>query len=143
MASEIRQLSVFIENKPGRLSKVLKLIGESGIDIKAMNIADTNDFGILRLILSDVDKAASLLKEKEYAVTITNVIAADVENTPGGLAGALSVLDTEGVSVEYMYASLSGTREAAHVVIRVDDNGKASEALTSKGYKLIGDADIK
>ena len=105
MASEIRQLSVFIENKPGRLSKVLKLIGESGIDIKAMNIADTNDFGILRLILSDVDKAASLLKEKEYAVTITNVIAADVENTPGGLAGALSVLDTEGVSVEYMYAS--------------------------------------
>ena len=141
MASEIRQLSVFIENKPGRLSKVLKLIGESGIDIKAMNIADTNDFGILRLILSDVDKAASLLKE--YAVTITNVIAADVENTPGGLAGALSVLDTEGVSVEYMYASLSGTGEAAHVVIRVDDNGKASEALTSKGYKLIGDADIK
>lgn len=143
MASGIRQLSVFIENKPGRLSKVLKLIGESGIDIKAMNIADTNDFGILRLILSDVDKAASLLKEKEYAVTITNVIAADVENTPGGLAGALSVLDTEGVSVEYMYASLSGTGEAAHVVIRVDDNEKASEALTAKGYKLIGDADIK
>ena len=108
-----------------------------------MNIADTNDFGILRLILSDVDKAASLLKEKEYAVTITNVIAADVENTPGGLAGALSVLDTEGVSVEYMYASLSGTGEAAHIVIRVDDNEKASEALTAKGYKLIGDADIK
>ena len=142
MASEIRQLAVFIENKPGKLSRVLKLIGESGIDIRAMNIADTNDFGILRLILSDIDKAASVLKDNEYAVTITNVIAIDVDNTPGGLAGALSALDAEGVSVEYMYASLSGTGAAAHIVIRVDDNNKAAGKLSANGYKIIDESEI-
>lgn len=139
----IRQLSVFIENKTGKLSAVLKLIKESKIDIRAMNIADTNDFGILRLILSDVDKAASVLRENEYALTVTDVIAIDVENTPGGLADALSVLENDGVSVEYMYASLSGTGQDAHIVIRVDDNKKATDSLSAKGYKLISDADIR
>lgn len=139
----IRQLSVFVENKPGKLSAVLKLIAESKIDIRAMNIADTNDFGILRLILSDIDKAVSILKDNEYAVTVTDVIAIDVENTPGGLAGALDVLDNGGISVEYMYASLSSTGSSAHIVIRVDDNSKAAAIISEKGYKLITDSDIQ
>ncbi|MBP0961457.1 MAG: ACT domain-containing protein [Oscillospiraceae bacterium] len=143
MASEVKQLSVFVENKPGRLSAVLKVLGDSKIDIRAMNIADTNDFGILRLILSDTEGAVSLLKEKDYAVAVTDVIALDVDDTPGGLAGALSVLDKSGVSVEYMYASLSNNAASAHIVLRVDDNAKAEDALASKGYKLLSDEDIK
>lgn len=144
MASDknIRQLSVFIENKTGKLSTVLKLIGQNKIDIRAMNIADTNDFGILRLILSDTESALSILKDNEYAVAITDVIAICVDDTPGGLAGALSVLDAEGISVEYMYASLSDKGDAANVVIRVDDNEKAAEALMAKNYRLITDADL-
>ncbi|MBE6853865.1 MAG: acetolactate synthase [Ruminococcus sp.] len=144
MASDknIRQLSVFIENKTGKLSTVLKLIGHNKIDIRAMNIADTNDFGILRLILSDTESALSILKDNEYAVAITDVIAICVDDTPGGLAGALSVLDAEGISVEYMYASLSDKGDAANVVIRVDDNEKAAEALMAKNYRLITDADL-
>jgi hypothetical protein len=138
----LRQLSVFIENKTGKLSQALKLIGQNKIDIRAMNIADTNDFGILRLILSDADAALTLFRDNEYAVAVTDVIAICVDDTPGGLAGALSVLDAEGISVEYMYASLSGKGDAANIVLRVDDNDKAAASLEAKGYKLIGDEDL-
>lgn len=139
----IRQLSVFIENKTGKLSAVLGLLGENNIDIRAMNIADTRDFGILRLIVNDTDKAAEVLKAGGYASTSSNVIALDVDDTPGGLAGALSVLDGNGISVEYMYASLSSCGSSAHIIIRVDDNEKASAALSAKGYKLLSDEDIR
>ena len=143
MASKVRQLSVFVENKPGRLSAVLKILGDNKIDIRAMNIADTNDFGILRLILSDTDKSAALLKEKDYAVAVNHVIALDVEDTPGGLAGALSVLDRNSVSVEYMYASLSNKAASAHILIRVDDYDKAEKALSDNGYTLLSDEEVK
>ena len=143
MASKVRQLSVFVENKPGRLSAVLKILGDNKIDIRAMNIADTNDFGILRLILSDTDKSAAVLKEKDYAVAVNHVVALYVEDIPGGLAGALSVLDKNGVSVEYMYASLSKKDASAHILIRVDDYAKAEEALSSNGYRMLSDEEVK
>ena len=131
----IRQISVFIENKQGKLSAVLRLLGDNSIDIRAMNIADTKDFGILRLIPNDTDKAAAILKDNGYAAAVTEVIAIDVDDTPGALAAALSVVDEGGASVEYMYASFSTSGSAAHIIIRADDNAKAADALAAKGYK--------
>lgn len=133
----VKQLSVFVENRPGRLSAVTRLFGDNGIDIRAMSIADTKDFGILRLIVNDPEKALELLKESDYPVTITNVIAIGVQDAPGGLAGAMETLYENNISLEYMYAFVSKTENTAYVVFRVENNEKAAEALEEKGYKIL------
>lgn len=133
----VKQLSVFVENRPGRLSAVTRLFGDNGIDIRAMSIADTKDFGILRLIVNDPEKALGLLKESDYPVTITNVIAIGVQDAPGGLAGAMETLYENNISLEYMYAFVSKTENTAYVVFRVENNEKAAEALEEKGYKIL------
>lgn len=138
----IRQLSVFVENKPGKLSAFTKLLGENNIDIRAMSIADTKDFGIIRLIVNDCDKALEILKNNEYPVTITNVIAIGVDDAPGGLAGAMETLYKNNISLEYMYAFVSKTENTAYVVFRVENNEKATEALTESGYKILTASDI-
>lgn len=143
MAKTIRQLSVFVENKAGSLSEVLKLIGGEKIDIRAMSIADTKDFGILRLIVSDTDKAIDILKKNDYPVTVTEVIAISVSDTPGGLAGAIGILDGCGISIEYMYAFISGADNTADIIFRVDDNEKASEALVKNGCVLLDDETVR
>ena len=133
----VKQLSVFVENRPGRLSAVTRLFGDNGIDIRAMSIADTKDFGILRLIVNDPEKALGLLKESDYPVTITNVIAIGVQDAPVGLAGAMETLYENNISLEYMYAFVSKTENTAYVVFRVENNEKAAEALEEKGYKIL------
>lgn len=133
----VKQLSIFIENRPGRLSAVTRLLGNSGIDIRAMSIADTKDFGILRLIVNDADKALAVLKENNFSVTITNVIAIGIEDSPGGLAGAMEALYENNVSVEYMYAFISKTENTAYVIFRVENNDTAIRALTEKNYKIL------
>ena len=131
----VKQLSIFIENKPGRLSAVTRLLGDNGIDIRAMSIADTKDFGILRLIVNNADKALSVLKENSFSVTITNAIG--IEDRPGGLAGAMEALYANNVSVEYMYAFISKTEDTAYVIFRVENNDVAVSALQEKGYKIL------
>ncbi len=138
----IKQLSVFVENRPGRLSSITKLLGEKGVDIRALSIADTRDFGILRLIVNDPDKALEALKDADYSVTLTNVIAIGIEDKPGGLAKAMEVLYQNGISVEYMYAFISKTDNTAFVILRVENSENAAEVLQKNGIRLLTSEEI-
>lgn len=133
----IKQLSIFVENRPGRLSSITRLLGENGIDIRAMSIADTRDFGILRLIVNDPDKALGVLKQADYSVTLTNVIAVGVEDSPGGLYKAMQTLYDNNISIEYMYAFISKTENIAYVILRVENNDKAVTALEEAGIRIL------
>lgn len=133
----IKQLSIFVENRPGRLSSITRLLGENGVDIRAMSIADTRDFGILRLIVNDPDKALGVLKQADYSVTLTNVIAVGVEDSPGGLYKAMQTLYDNNISIEYMYAFISKTENIAYVILRVENNDKAVTALEEAGIRIL------
>ena len=138
----IKQISIFVENKPGRLSAVTKLLGENGIDIRALSVADTKDFGILRLIVNNPDKACEVLKNDECTVSITNVIAIGITDKPGGLAAAMECLYAANISVEYMYAFISKSDSLAAVILRVDNNDKAAEALKENNFKLLTSQEV-
>jgi len=133
----IKQISVFVENKLGKLTEIMNVLDKNTINIRALSIADTKDFGILRLIVNDPDKAEAILKESDYAVSITKVIAIVVEDRPGALAKAMNILTDSGISVEYMYAFITRSENEAYVVIRVEDNEKAAEVLTKKGVRIL------
>jgi hypothetical protein len=137
----IKQLSVFVENKKGRLSAITDILRQSQIDIRALSVADTKDFGILRLIVNDVDKAYTALKNGECLVSLTDVIAVQIADKPGGLADAMDLLSAAEVSVEYMYAFISKSDGLASVILRVDDNEKAQNVLSGK-FKLLTQAEI-
>lgn len=134
----VKQLSVFVENRPGRLAELTRLLGDNGISIKAMSIADTKDFGILRLIVSDSEKALDLLKNDNCAVTLTDVLAIKISNQPGGLADAVEVLYKAGISVEYMYAAfIKEQDDTAFLILRVDNTDTAIDALNANGFVLV------
>ena len=140
----VKQLSVFVENRPGRLSTITNLLGNAGVNIRAMSIADTKDFGILRLIVDDCEKAQQVLKDNSFAVTITNVMAISIPDKPGGLAAAMDCLYKDNISVEYMYAAfINATDGTAYLILRVDKTDEAVTALTEGGYKLVSDDEMK
>ena len=134
---EIKQLTVFVENKAGRLSEITELLAAEKIDMKALSIADTKDFGILRLIVDKPEFALSVLKEHGHLGTITEVIGVEINNQTGELSKALTVLAENGVNVEYLYAFLSGEKDRAYVVIRATDNAAAEKILDAAGFKRI------
>lgn len=139
----VKQLSVFVENRAGRLSAITRLLGDNNISIKAMSIADTKDFGILRLIVSDSEKALEVLKSADCSVTITNVLALKILNKPGGLADAMEVLYKDNISVEYMYAAFIKEDEGtAFLILRVDNNDLAVEILEENGYSLVSQEEL-
>ena len=123
------QLSVFVENKFGRLSEILNVLSENEINISALSMADTSEFGILRMIVSDTEKASKVLKESGVIVKNTPVIAIDIDDTPGCLAKIVEKLKNAGVSIEYTYAFLGREHNSAQVVLRVDDTEKAESVL--------------
>lgn len=133
----VKQISVFLENKSGRLAEVTRALGNNGIDISALSIADTTDFGILRLIVNYPEKAEKILKDCGLTVSSTNVIAIAVEDKPGGLAGALEALDNESIGIEYMYAFVGKTTNAALVILRVEAPDKAIEALQKNNIQVL------
>jgi hypothetical protein len=138
----VKQISIFLENKSGRLAEVTRTLGENDIDISALSIADTTDFGILRLIVNKPEKAENILKESEFTVSITNVIAIGVQDKPGGLAKALEVLDRESIGIEYMYAFVSKTDDDALVILKVDDPDKAVKALMNNGVNVLSASQV-
>lgn len=139
----VKQLSVFVENRPGRLSAITRLLGDANINIRAMSIADTKDFGILRLIVDDAEKALKVLKDEGCSVTITNVLVLRIADRPGSLAQAMNALYKDNISVEYMYAAFINTESnTACLVLRVDDNDKATVALYDSGYKLLSQNEL-
>ncbi len=138
----VKQISIFIENKKGSLAEVTKFIAESKINIKALSIADTQEFGILRIITDDPDNARDILRNEGYAVTATSVLAVALEDTPGSMAAILGVLSEANVSVEYTYAFMSNVKDKAYMIFRVDNNDKATEALTNANIAVINQSDI-
>lgn len=133
----IYQISVFIENKPGRLTEIVSSLSEKGIDIRALSIADTTDFGILRLIVNDPELATQVLKEEGVTVSKTQVIGVRLADQPGALAGVLSILRDANIAVEYAYAFITHSKSDACVVLRVEDNESAIKALSAKGIAFL------
>jgi hypothetical protein len=133
----VKQISIFLENKSGRLAEVTKVLGANNIDISALSIADTTDFGILRLIVNDPDKAVGILEEAGFSVSITNVIAIAVEDKPGGLAYALDILRNYDIGIEYMYAFVGKTTNKALVILKVMDSQNAVNYLREGGIEVL------
>ena len=134
---KVRQISIFLENRSGRLAGVLKEVGRAGVNIRALSLADTSDFGILRLIVDDVDKCVKALKDGGHTVSLTEVLAVEVPDHPGGLSGILDVLSTANLNVEYMYAFVSRATEKAVVVFRFEDINAALAALKKAGISVL------
>ncbi|HOJ76915.1 MAG TPA: ACT domain-containing protein [Bacillota bacterium] len=139
---KVKQISVFLENKSGRLATVTKVLGENNINIRALSIADTTDFGILRLIVNDPDKAWQVLKEHNFTVSETEIIAVQVNDKPGGLAAILQKLDDNKINIEYMYAFVGKSGEDAVVVFRVEDIDRAIKLLQDNEVTLLSGKDI-
>ncbi|WP_304125665.1 acetolactate synthase [Methanosphaera cuniculi] len=138
---QVKQVSVFLENKEGRLQKALKILAQNNIDIKALSIADTSEFGILRMIVSDPDNAKKVL-EDEFAVSLADVLAIEVEDQPGGLEGALDVLTKESINVEYIYAFVDKKTNKALVVLKTDNNQLALDILGGIGFSIVKSEDV-
>ena len=139
---KVKQISIFLENKSGRLAKVTKTLGDNHINIRALSIADTTDFGILRLIVSDPATAWQILKEQEFTVSETEIIAVQVPDHPGGLAGIMQLLDDNGINIEYMYAFVGRSGADAVVVFRVEQIDRAIELLQQQGIKLLSGKEV-
>ena len=133
----VEQIAVFLENKSGRLAEITSILAENDINIRALSVADTADFGILRLIVDKVEKAKVVLKENGFTVGKTNVIAGEVPDRTGGLASVLKVVEKAGLNVEYMYAFVNKTGEDAVLIFRFDTMDKAIETLQQSGFKIL------
>lgn len=139
---KIKQISIFLENKSGRLARVTRVLADNKINIRALSIADTTDFGILRLIVNDPDAAHRVLKESGFSVNATDVIAVEIPDSPGGLADPLKYLRESSINIEYLYAFLTRASEAALVVFRVEQIDDAIRVLQEKGIKILGGEDV-
>jgi hypothetical protein len=133
----VKQISVFLENSKGRLFSVTKILADNNINIRALSIADTTDFGILRLIVNDPNEAYRVLKENSFTVRITEVVAVEIPDVPGGLCGVLEELAKNNIDVEYMYAFLGNLSQRAMVILKIDDTEKASLILNNTKINLI------
>ena len=138
----IKQLTVFVQNKKGSVVSVTDLLSQSGVDLRALSIAETQDLGILRLIVNDETTAERVLTEHGYLIKVIDVVGVKIADAPGKLTEALSVLDRADINVEYLYAFLARTERHAYLVLRVEDNAVAESVLSDAGFKLITDADI-
>jgi hypothetical protein len=136
------QISVFLENKSGRLAEVMRVLGAAQVNIRALSIADTSDFGILRIIVNDKEKALGVLKANNFTVSKTDVIAVEVPDSPGGLSKILDLLEGQKVNVEYMYAFIERHSENAVIIFRFDENDKAITVLQKAGITILSSQEI-
>ena len=138
----LKQLTIFVENKQGTLVAITDTLAKHNVNIRALSIADTQDFGILRLIVNDNDTAIKTLGDEGYLIKTTDVVGVKIGDAPGKLSTALNVLDENNINMEYLYAFMSRTEKHAYVVLRVADNATAESALEKAGFHLITDADV-
>jgi hypothetical protein len=139
---KVEQISIFLENKPGGLEEVTRILKDAGINIRTLSLADTTDFGILRLIVNDVETASRVLKEQGLRVSRTTVVAVEVPDRPGGLHGILEVLTKNGINVEYLYAFVERSGENAVIIFRLDAPDKAIEVLEQNGLTVLPGAKL-
>lgn len=133
----LQQLSLFVENKAGRFAEITQALYEANVDIRALSVADTTDFGVLRLIVNDPLRAVEALRAHGMTASLTEVIALGMDDRPGGLNAALKVLADAGIDVEYMYAFISREENRAYVILRVEDNGEAVRVLEAQNMHLL------
>ncbi|MDO4569273.1 MAG: amino acid-binding protein [Planctomycetia bacterium] len=139
---KIKQLSVFLENKPGHLSAICARLADAKINILTLSLADTQQFGILRLIVEQWEQAMKLLQEAGFVVRLTEVVATEINDEPGGLASILRVLETAGLNVEYMYAFTFHAKDKAILVFRFDDPDTAVGVLQRNGINVFDDVEL-
>jgi hypothetical protein len=133
----VEQISVFLENKAGRLAEVASILAEADINIRALSLADTSDFGVLRLIVNDNQKAADILKNRGFTIGKTDVVAVEVEDRPGGLCKILEILNSTQINVEYMYAFAPHSGDKAVMIFRFDHIDEAVKILSENGINVI------
>ncbi len=138
----VKQVSIFLENRSGRLHEVTRLLAENKLNIRALSIADTSDFGILRLIIDNPDKAIEVLKKGNYTVSATDVLAIEVNDKPGGLATILGIFDENQINIEYMYAFLGKLPDKAIMIFRFDNNKLVMEKLKNKNVNFVDAKDL-
>lgn len=138
----IKQLTVFVENRQGTMVSITETLSKHNINLRALSIAETEDFGILRLIVNDEETAEKVLRDEGYLIKITDIVAVKIGDAPGKLSEALGVLDANKINIEYLYAFMARTEKHAYVVIRVEDNDAAEAALTNAGFHLVTEADV-
>lgn len=138
----IKQLTVFVENKQGAVVSITNELAAHNINIRALSIAETEDFGILRLIVNDEKGAEKTLADSGYLIKVTDVVGVKIGDAPGKLTAALDVLDKAGINLEYLYAFMARTEKHAYVVLRVENNDAAEKALENAGFHIITDADV-
>ena len=138
----IRQLTIFVQNRQGAIVSITEALAANQVNIRALSIAETEDFGILRLIVNDEETAQKTLSDAGYLIKVTEVVGVKIGDAPGKLTGALAVLDKANINLEYLYAFMARTEKHAYVVLRVEDNAAAEAALEAAGYHLITDADV-
>ena len=139
----IKQLSVFVENKQGALSEIMSKLSENGVNMRAVSIADTQDFGVLRMIVNDTEKAKNVLKEHRVIVAANDVLGVELQDRPGALSEVLKILGAGGVNIEYMYAFVAPGREgSAYLVVRPRNNQKAEKILADHGIPMLSEEDV-
>ena len=139
----LKQLTVFVQNHQGSLVAITDTLANNNVNIRALSIADTKDFGILRLIVNDTVAASKTLAEQGYLIKITDVVGVKIGDAPGKLSKALKVLDEASINIEYLYAFMTRTEKHAYVVLRVEDNLKAEATLENAGFHIITDEDVE
>jgi hypothetical protein len=140
---KVEQLAIFLENKSGRLAAITKILSDNAINIRALSVADTADFGILRLIVDQTDKAKQVLKDAGFTVGLADVVAVEVADRPGGLADVLAVLNQVEINVEYMYAFVEKSGQNAVIIFRFDDADAAIEVLKNAGARILSGDEVR
>ncbi len=133
----LTQISIFLENRSGRMAKIMTTLGQAGVNIRAMSLADTSDFGILRLIVNDTEKGIKSLKDAGFTIRLSEVIAVEVKDRPGELGNILTILEKADMNVEYMYSFVQKSMESAILIFRFDDPAKAIQKLTDNGIGVV------
>lgn len=138
----MKQISVFVENKPSTLAAFAKVLAEHGIDIRALSISETRDFGILRIIVDDSYKTACVLKDAGYVCSITPVLAVEMADAPGSLSRVLDILSENSINLEYTYAFITRRKDSAYMIIRVEDNDRAADILVKNGVRIVSQEEL-
>ncbi len=140
---EIKQISLFVENRPGRMAKVAKTLFDAGVNIRALTIAEAGDFGVIRMVVDDPEKGYQVLKDNAFTVSTTEVLAVEMKDTPGGLYEIVSSLGMNNVNVDYAYAFVTAKAMKAMLILRVDDITKAKKVLSNMGVKIATKKEIQ
>ena len=138
----VKQISVFVENRPSTLASFAKVLAENGVDIRALSISETRDFGILRIIVDDSYKTACVLKDAGYVCSITPVLAVEMADAPGSLSRVLDILSVNSINLEYTYAFITRRKDSAYMIIRVEDNDRAADILVKNGVRIVSQEEL-